>query len=242
MDNFNVSSKKKQIKRLLIKNHKEELKTFKEIILVDDNIVLFDLLSHVVVSEISSISYQNNSNNYKWLYTCLRYMLELITKDASVNSFDSLYKVENIKKQLETKQNDIRENTPNNLKIFYIEMLDTVSPIVQILEKNTLKDKRNKNSQNWNASLYEFVNKLIFKIKNFDYLFQLVKVYPDLVNCYDSSGKPLILILIKKQINNYKNNASYHRILNLNRALNLIINANTFYIDNKQLNFLNTIK
>ena len=46
-----------------------------EIILVDDNIVLFDLLSHVVVSEISSISYQNNSNNYKWLYTCLRYML-----------------------------------------------------------------------------------------------------------------------------------------------------------------------
>ena len=171
MDNFNVSSKKKQIKRLLIKNHKEELKTFKEIILVDDNIVLFDLLSHVVVSEVSSISYQNNSNNYKWLYTCLRYMLELITKDASVNSFDSLYKVENIKKQLETKQNDIRENTPNNLKIFYIEMLDTVSPIVQILEKNTLKDKRNKNSQNWNASLYEFVNKLIFKIKNFDYLF-----------------------------------------------------------------------
>ena len=93
MDNFNVSSKKKQIKRLLIKNHKEELKTFKEIILVDDNIVLFDLLSHVVVSEISSISYQNNSNNYKWLYTCLRYMLELITKDVSVNSFDSLYKV-----------------------------------------------------------------------------------------------------------------------------------------------------
>ena len=68
MDNFNVSSKKKQIKRLLIKNHKEELKTFKEIILVDDNIVLFDLLSHVVVSEVSSISYQNNSNNYKWLY------------------------------------------------------------------------------------------------------------------------------------------------------------------------------
>ena len=122
MDNFNVSSKKKQIKGLLIKNHKEELKTFKEIILVDDNIVLFDLLSHVVVSEISSISYQNNSNNYKWLYTCLRYMLELITKDASVNSFDSLYKVENIKKQLETKQNNIRENIPNNLKIFYIEI------------------------------------------------------------------------------------------------------------------------
>lgn len=241
MDNFNVSSKKKQIKGLLIKNHKEELKTFKEIILVDDNIVLFDLLSHVVVSEISSISYQNNSNNYKWLYTCLRYMLELITKDASVNSFDSLYKVENIKKQLETKQNNIRENIPNNLKIFYIEMLDTVSPIVQILEKNTLKDKRNKNSQNWNASLYEFVNKLIFKIKNFDYLFQLVKVYPDLVNCYDSSGKPLILILIKKQINNYKNNASYHRILNLNRALNLIINANTFYIDNKQLSNILTL-
>ena len=101
--------------------------------------------------------------------------------------------------------------------------------------------KRNKNSQNWNASLYEFVNKLIFKIKNFDYLFQLVKVYPDLVNCYDSSGKPLILILIKKQINNYKNNASYHRILNLNRALNLIINANTFYIDNKQLSNILTL-
>lgn len=235
MDNFNVSSKKKQIKRILMKNHKEELKQFKETILVDDNVILFDLLSHVVVSEISSISYQNNSNNYKWLYTCLKYMLELITLDPNVNSFDSLYKVENIKKQLETKQNEQKENIPNNLKIFYIEMKDTVSPIAQILEKNTLKDKRNKNSQNWNASLYEFVNKLIFKIKNFDYLFQLVKIYPDLVNCYDSSGKPLILILIKKQINNYKNNASYHRILNLNRALNLIVNSSSFYIDNKQL-------
>lgn len=241
MDNFKVSEKKKQIKRLLMNNYKGSLKQFKETILVDDNVVLFDLLGHVVISEISTISYQNSSNNYKWLYTCLKYMIELISHDKNVNSLESFNMIESIKNILESKQNEQKENMPNNLKIFYSEMLDTVLPLNQILNKNALKDKRSKQGKTWNASLYQVMNKLIFKIKNFDYLFQLVKVYPDLINCYDDTDKPLILILIKKQINNYKNNASEYRILHLNRAINLIINSNNFYVDNAQLNSILTM-
>lgn len=235
MNNGKISLKKKQVKRLLIKNSKMSLKNFKETLLIDDNVLLFNILGHTVISEISSISYQDNSNDYKWLYICLKYMLELITNDNDVNSFESLYIMENLKKIIESKQNMQRENIPNNLKIFYIEIFDTVMPIIQILEKNTLKDIKNKNIHNINSSLYQIVNKLIFKVKNFDYLFQLIKVYPDLVNCYDTEGKPLILILIKKQINNYKNNASEYKILNLNRAINLIINSSNFYLNDKQL-------
>lgn len=162
-------------------------------------------------------------------------MIELIMEDKNVNSFESLYVMENIKKIIELKQQDSKENLPNNLKIFYMEILDTILPIIQILEKNTLKNKKGKNGKDYNESLYQFVNKLIFKVKNFDYLFQLVKVYPDLVNCFDNSGKPLIFVLIRKQVNNYKNNASEYRILNLNRVINLIVNSNNFYLDNKQI-------
>lgn len=229
---FNI--KTKHLKRLLIQFSNIALPQLKDSLLIDSNSELLSILEKLLLKEINSISYINCDDDLKWFYICLKFIIEIITTDQKENNVENFILIEKIKNSLIMKQNDNNGNIPNNLKQFYIKMLNILKPLADILDKQN-KQEQKKQSQIARLGLYKLAKKLIFEIRNFDYVYQISRTYPNIINCCNDKGIPIIESIIKKQIKNIKLKKDMPYILYFNRIINLIVNSNYFYLNNKQL-------
>ena len=237
MSEVNNHNKIKQLKQILTTNRgKMPLIELKDNVLIKDNMEILDDLIKIILKDLNSISHVNNSNDYEWLYFALKYVFEIIYDDSKSHTLEVLENLKKIKNSLETKRSQAKRSVPNNIKIFYTKMLDTINPLIKFLDKKTSKLKKKKEEQISSTNLYKFTSKLIFEFKNFDYLFQLSRICPNMINCTDEKNCPIISLLIKKQIQNIKRNSNSQRKLYFYRVINLITNANEFYLTNQQYN------
>lgn len=237
MNEVNNLNKMKHLKQILINNRGNmTLTELKEDLLINDDIELLTFLNKIILKEINSISYLNNSNYYEWLCFGLKYIIQIIYDNHKSHTLEVLESLERIKKSIEIKRHETKRNIPNNLKVFYKKMLDTVTPLIKFLDKKTSNLKKKKEEQISSTNLYYFTSKIIFEFKNFDCLFELSRLCPELINCTDEKNNHIISTLIKKQIQNIKKNSNEQIKLYFYRVISHIINSNEFYLTNQQYN------
>lgn len=206
------------------------IEKLKEKLLVKNNDDLLDILTKVIISDIKTIDSASSSTSHEWLLYCLKYVVEIISNDEQMQLPKNLYNMQCIKEMLVPKK-----NLSKNIKALYTKMLDTINPIIKILSKRTKKDQKVKEND---GNLYKFACKLIFEINNIDYLFQIAKTYPELINSVDSENTPIIYYIIKRQVKNIKKGAKVQKKLYFERVMNIIMTCNDFYLTNKQLHII----
>ena len=158
---------KKEIKNVMTNNM--SIDTLKGKLLLDSNKELLDALFTAILDDINSIDKQSCSNDHEWIMTGLKYILEIIISDNSLNVNETIDKIKNIKTFLH-----VERSTPSSIKFLYQKILDTINPIIRILNK---KAKIPEKDSELNSELYKFTCKLIFEIHNVDYVFQISKMF-----------------------------------------------------------------
>ncbi len=216
---------KKEIKNVMTNNM--SIDTLKGKLLLDSNKELLDALFTAILDDINSIDKQSCSNDHEWIMTGLKYILEIIISDNSLNVNETIDKIKNIKTFLH-----VERSTPSSIKFLYQKILDTINPIIRILNK---KAKIPEKDSELNSELYKFTCKLIFEIHNVDYVFQISKMYPELINCTDKEDQPIIYKLIKRQVKNIKLGAKVNKKLYFDRIINIIMTCNDFYLTDRQI-------
>lgn len=219
----------KELKQIIV-NSDMTIYELKKKLLVKDSNELLNILTKAIISEVSYIDSASCSTSHEWLIHPLKYIVEIISNDEEVQTPENLYNMNLIKDSLVPKK-----NLSKDINHLYSMMLDIINPIIKILSK------RNKKSQKINetdANLYKFAGKLIFGINNYDYLFQITRTYPELINSVDSENIPIIYYIIKRQIKNIKSGAKIHKKLYFDRVMNIIMECNDFYLTDKQLHII----
>lgn len=230
------TSKKKQLKKILIHNgNKLKVNELKQILEVN-NSELLNLLGKFVSNELNN----NIPNNY--VYICIEYIIDIISNNHNMISLETFHEMQKIKNILEKKEREIGISKIS--KKYYHKILELVNPITQILDKKTKKAQAEEDEQNSNTILYKFTSKLINEFKNFDLFCQIVKIYPNIINCTDKKGMPIIYNIIKKQVSCLKKNNNSETTEYYSKVINYIVNCNEFYLSEKHLkhilNYLRT--
>lgn len=219
----------KELKQIIV-NSNMSVDELKQKILINDSNELLNILTKAIMSDISCIDSTSCSTSHEWLIYCLKYIVEIISNDNEVKIPENLYNMNLIKDSLASKK-----NLSKNIKNLYNRMLDTINPIIKILSK---KENKNSEAKEKDTNLYKFACKLIFEIKNIDYLFQISKTYPELINSTNNENIPIIYYIIKRQIKNIKSDAKIHKKLYFDRVMNIIMTCNDFYLTQKQLHII----
>lgn len=231
------------LKQIVMNGKTLSIDQLKRKLLIDNNNDLLKFLTKVMLKEFESLNNSKHPNNYEWLYYPMSYIVEIISNDESVHTLEVLRSIEVIKEIIDIEQNGKMKNISKDFKMFYSKMSDIINPLIKILYKKTRKLRSDEQIQISNTNLYKFTSKLIFEFKNFDYIFQLYKTYPDLINCTSEENIPIIFNIIKAQIknikkHNHKNSSSVKRVLYFDRIINFIINSNEFYLTDSQLHMI----
>ena len=228
----------KQLKKTIIARPNYSLEEVKESLMIQNNFDFLYLLEKSLLREICGISYIKNAIDYRWLCTCLKYIIEIISKDSKTHTPEHFYMIERIKNNILFKKENAPEYLPNNLKFFFEDVLNILKPLTKILDKQTKEERKKAKEKEESNNLYHFAELLIYKFKNFDYFYQIAKTYPYLINSVNEKNVPLIDSLIRKQVKNLKNHGNRENIEYFYRVINFITNSNYLNMTNKQLNEL----
>lgn len=230
----------KQLKKTIMSHPNYSLDDLKNSLLVQSNFDFLYLLEKSLLREIGGISYVKNATDYRWLCTCLKYIIEIISKDSKTHTSEHFYMIERIKNNILVKKKYAPDTLPNNLKFFFEDILNILKPLTKILDKQTKEERKKAKEKEESNNLYHFAEILIYKFKKFDYFYQIAKTYPYLINSVNEKNIPLIDSLVRKQVKNLKNNGNRENIDYYYRVINFITSSNYLNITNKQLTSLLT--
>lgn len=219
----------KELKQIIVTGD-ITIEQLKEKLLVKNNDDLLEILTKAIISDIKTIDSASSSTPHEWLLYCLKYVVEIISNEEQMQSPKNLYNMQCIKEIIVP-----QKKLSKDIRSLYGKMLDTINPIIKILSKRTKKDQEIKEND---GNLYKFACKLIFEINNIDYLFQIAKTYPELINSVDAENTPIIYYIIKRQVKNIKMGAKMHKKLYFERVMNIIMTCNDFYLTDKQLHII----
>lgn len=144
-------------------------------------------LLNILQTEIQNIPFSDDVQNYKYIYKIFKYLEKPSTHEEKKNIMSVLYKCRNIcNRKLNSKK--ARKSS---------KVLEKINDIicVSLVDINdydvSLADEQ---------STYQTLYNLIFKLKNYDYVYELIKTFPYRTVARNEEGKYLIEELIDRYL------------------------------------------
>ena len=210
------------LKDFLIQNRKynpEELKT--QVHITNESEMIKILLDFLCV-ELNECDFNDPSNDYDYLFKVFKY-LELNYDKLSNDDFQ--YAINYLKKirKFIVERIESQENVSLGGN-FYVERLlhDKINDKVQTSILGLSFWKKQIREGDEKEQVYNFLNYLIYDVKNYNYLVEIFKTFPDLIELDDEVGKRIINEIFKKYIDTCKSKKDNYEVIYLEKVIKLI--------------------
>lgn len=197
------------------------------------------LLLQYLYEEIGTIHTDQVVDKYKYLFKIFKYFENIDDELEKERTIQKLEESANLcKKRIKNhkKEKKISNNEPDIFKKF----LDTIDVTIINLKYKEIAKSTNLQA---NEVSYELLKYLINIVRNYNYLFELLKLFPNNLTLKNRQGVYLIDELIEKYIDAVQNNESKIDIIYYEKIIKLFVENPKFNIDtdikNKMVSKLN---
>lgn len=214
--------------KILSKLKKKDYYTLMELVDFRHNDVMEakNILLKILHDEVSSIPLNNNISSYKYIYKIFRYLGEpktLQEKEKIIRNLNDCLRICN---------NRITSALANKKSKQKIAVLQKIRDIIEVtiieLEYLDIKDRNEEVS--YNLLMY-----LIFEVKNYNYLFEIIKTYPDRIIACNSEGKYLIEELIDRYLLEITKTNNQTEIIYLEKIIKLFMDDSKLKLDKHEI-------
>ena len=190
-----------------------------------------DLLNYLN-QEVEKLSIESNQKKCKHIYKIFKYLEDAKTerdKEQILIGLKKTYKICN------TKLKKSKANNSNNV-------FGKIMSIIKVTLLNLTCEIQNVNNEVSEVNNYNLIKYIIFDLKNYNYLFELIKTFPKYLNIYENN-KSIFEEIVDSYINHvYKNNFSSDLIY-LEKVIKLFVNNQKFELNNDdKIKIMNKIK
>ena len=179
-----------------------------------------DLLNYLN-QEVEKLSIESNQKKCKHIYKIFKYLEDAKTerdKEQILIGLKKTYKICN------TKLKKSKANNSNNV-------FGKIMSIIKVTLLNLTCEIQNVNNEVSEVNNYNLIKYIIFDLKNYNYLFELIKTFPKYLNIYENN-KSIFEEIVDSYINHvYKNNFSSDLIY-LEKVIKLFVNNQKFELNN----------
>ncbi len=194
---------------------------FEELLLDDDSTSIENSLIAFLNTEIDNIIFQGD---FTYLFNALRYIEVLIEKYPDLNRKKLKKKLTKLTERVDFISQERRSEFFSRRKVQ--RRIDDFNEIIY-----SLQDKLDTVQNNY----YEFFSYFLFNVKNVNYIEQILKNFPNIINSKDKNQNSIFYGLIDNYINTVVNAETLEQnedILYYNNMLSLFNSKKEFNIDN----------
>ncbi|MDO5003240.1 MAG: RNB domain-containing ribonuclease [bacterium] len=194
---------------------------FEELLLDDDSTLIENSLIAFLNTEIDNIIFQDD---FTYLFNALRYIEVLIEKYPDLNRKKLKKKLTKLTERVDFISQERRSEFFSRRKVQ--KRIDNFNEIIY-----SLQDKLDTVQNNY----YEFFSYFLFNVKNVNYIEQILKNFPNIINSKDKNQNSIFYGLIDNYINivvNAKTLEQNEDLLYYNNMLSLFNSKKEFNIDN----------
>ncbi|MDD2434921.1 MAG: ribonuclease catalytic domain-containing protein [Bacilli bacterium] len=222
---------KTKIKDLLIQKRKYTFEEMKKEVNITNELELINHLLDFLHDEITNFDFNKPTDDYKYLFKTFKYLefnfSKLKAQDFN-NNIDELKKINNLCNQV---LNNRQLNNPDENfyegKIFLNKIQNNIQ--VSILGLNFWKKQANNYEEK--DQVVHFLNYLIYDVKNYNYLVEIFRTFPNLIELQDETGKKLIKKIFNKYVDTCKNEFDNYNVIYLEKVIKLVIVSSTIKKD-----------
>ena len=192
---------KNKIIRILSRDTVYPHSIIREKLELKENKELIDVLFNHLITEINNLNVNMPVSTYRYLekiFTYLQFDYHSISEENFKNIINKLNEVENVAKRKKEKNNKIFKGSGdiNNTN----EFLDKITSKV-LVTKNFIKHiKESNNDEETTVQINNFIEHLVYDVKNVNYIKELINAFPVMVNSYDENNTPLFKKIIQSYI------------------------------------------
>lgn len=193
---------------------------------------LYSVLLEVLEIEVGKLDFDFNVNRYKYLYKVFKYF-------SNISDEENITRVSKKLKKLQSSCNfSLKKAIKNGNKNALFD--NVIYKIVDIIEVTLLKLEFNKTAENsatedQNSQNYKFLHELIYNVKNYDYVFEILKSSYKQIYTTNPQGQPLIDELINHYIKIVKDNDNLFDIIYFEKVIKIFIDFKVFSLDKSYL-------
>ncbi len=231
---------KTDIKTLLIQKRKYTFEEIKKEVNSSNELELINTLLDFLCDEITNFDFNQPTDEYKYLFKTFKY-LEFNYSNLAIKDFN---KNIDVLKKLSRLCNEVvfnrQTNNPDDNfyegKIF----LDKIQNNIQVAILGLKFFKKQSNGSEEKEQVSNFLNYLIYEVKNYNYLVEIFRTFPNLIELEDDTGKKLIDDIFKRYINTCRNEFDNYDVIYLEKVIKLIIVSPTIKKDKQYQKYIIT--
>jgi len=204
------------------KNYKEEelIKRFKM-----TKKEFYELSLYIIEDKVKKLNFDSDPNRYKYLYKIFKYF-DNIDEENIVFVTEKLREINlYCKQKTEEILKENNEKTKDN-NIF--------TKIADIIDVTLIRIDFNQNSTHeidGNTRNYVFLKELIYKVKNYDYVYEIFRTLPNLLLTTNKRGISILDEVVEKYIETVIDSENHYDILYLEKVIKIFLNSDKFPMD-----------
>ena len=221
----------KEILEILKNEHNWSIKDFMKHFNVDEEQLYCDFLE-IIEDEVCKLDFDFDVNRYKYLYKVFKYFDNLGNNEEINKISKRLKKIQaNCNHRLKKAIKNGNENAIFDNVIYKI--IDIIEVTLLKLEFNQTTDLLADNDQN--SRNYKFLHELIYKVKNYDYVFEVFKSSYKLIYTTNPQGQSLIEELINHYIQIVKDNSNLFDVIYFEKVIKIFLDFKIVSLDKNYL-------
>lgn len=194
----------------------------------------FELIIYIIEDRVKKLDIDANPNSYKYLYKVFKYFDNIEEENSIIYV---VRKLKNVRLYCEQVLNRaLKENIKVNPDNILSKMIDIINVTLMRIDFNQSLDKSKEIDEN--TRNYIFLNELIYKVKNYDYVYEIFRTLPKLMNTTNKSDQLIIDELIEKYIEAVIDGKNHYDILYFEKVIKIFLNSNKFWLDKNYKKYL----
>lgn len=194
----------------------------------------FELIIYIIEDKVKKLNFQSNPNRYKYLYKVFKYFdnideenIYLVTEKLEEIGFYCKQKIDTSLKE---------GNEKASVDNIFTKMLDIIEVTLIRIDFNKKLDKVKEIDEN--TRNYVFLKELVYKVKNYDYVYEIFRTLPKLLLTTNKRGSLIIDEIIEKYIEAVIDGRNHYDILYFEKVIKVFLNSNKFPMDKDYQTYL----
>jgi len=205
------------------KNYKEEelIKRFKM-----TKRQFYELCLYIIDDKVKKLNFDSDPNRYKYLYKIFKYF-DNIDEENIIFVTEKLKEINLYCKQ--KTENSIKED--NNIFTKISDIIDVT--LIRIEFNQNLIEEIDENTRN-----YVFLKELIYKVKNYDYVYEIFRTLPNLLLTTNRRGISILDEIVEKYVETVMDSENHYDIIYLEKVIKIFLESNKFPMDKDYKTYL----
>ena len=187
-------------------------------------------LMKILYNEVSSMPLNNDLTRYKYVYKIFKYLSHPYSNEEKEEMIDILEDC-SLLCQKRMKSARTTKNNKNNIKVLQ-KIKDIID--VTIIDLDFYNAQDNKPQVSFKLLMY-----LIFEVKNYNYLYEIIRSHPDKIIAKNDKGKYLIEELIDIYLDEVVKNTNQGQVIYLEKVIKLFIDNPKLKLEDNDINLIN---